>query len=115
MSTIAPTRQIVSGGRGLVYTWTLADGDDGAPIEVVEFADRSIQVTGSFGGGNVRIEGSNDGGSNYAVLTDPQGNDLNIGAARMEMVTEVTHLLRPRVTAGTGVSVTVSLLARYTA
>lgn len=115
MATIEPTRLIVSGGRGLVYTWQLADGDDGAPIDVVEFADRSVQVTGTFGGGNVRVEGSNDSGANYAVLTDTQGNDLNLGAAKIEMVTEVTQLLRPRVTAGSGVAVTVSLLARYTA
>lgn len=115
MATIKPTRRLVAGGKGAVFTWALADGDDGEPVSVVDFADRSVQVTGTFGGGNVRIEGSNDAGSNYASLTDPQGNDLNITVAKVEMVTEVTEMLRPRVTSGSGVSVSVSLLARFTA
>lgn len=114
MATVQPTRTIVSGGKGHVYTWTLADGDDGAPIEAVDFADRSVQVTGTFGGATVVVEGSNDS-ANYAVLTDPQGNDLNISTAKVEMVAEVTRLVRPRVAGGAGTSVTVSLLARYTA
>lgn len=115
MATVAPTRRIVSGGKALVYTWTLTEADTATPIEVVDFADRSIQMVGTFGGGNVRVEGSNDDGATYAALTDPQGNDLNFGADKIEMVTELTQLLRPRVTAGTGVSVQVSLLARFTA
>lgn len=115
MATIQPTKLIVSGGKGLVYTWELTEADEAAPIEVVDFADRSVQITGTFGGGNIRIEGSNDSGVNFSVLTDTQGNDLNIGTAKIEMITEVTQLLRPRVTAGSGVSVKVSLLARYTA
>lgn len=114
MATVQPTREIVSGGNGHVYTWVLAAGDDGAPIEVVDFADRSVQVEGTFGGASVVVEGSNDS-ANYRVLTDPQGNDLQINSAKIEMVTEVTRLLRPRVVGGAGSSLTVSVLARFTA
>lgn len=114
MATVQPTMVVVSGGKGRVYTWTLADGDDGAPIEAVEFADRSVQVRGTFGGASVRIEGSNDA-TNYDTLTDPQGNDLSLVASKVEMITEVTRLIRPRIVGGTGVSVTVSLLARFAA
>ena len=112
--TVAPTREIVSGGKGLIFTWVLADGDVGDPIDVVEFADRSVQVAGTFGGAAVVIEGSNNA-SNYNTLTDPQGNDLSISAAKIEMVTEITRGLRPRVVGGTGVAVSVSVLARYSA
>jgi hypothetical protein len=52
MATIKPTRRLVAGGKGAVFTWALADGDDGEPVSVVDFADRSVQVTGTFGGGN---------------------------------------------------------------
>lgn len=114
MATVQPTREIVSGGKGHVYTWVLATGDDGAPIENVDFADRSVQVEGTFGGASVLIEGSNDT-TTFRTLTDPQGNDLSVSTAKIEMVTEVTRLLRPRVTGGSGASLTVSLLARYTA
>lgn len=114
MATVKPTMTIVQGGKGRVYTWLLTENDEAEAIEAVEFADRSVQVTGTFGGGVVRIEGSNDS-VNFGVLTDPQGNDLNLGTAKIEMVTEITRVLRPRITSGSGVSVTVSLLARFSA
>lgn len=92
---------------------TFAGLDDGAPVDLVQYADRSIQVFGTFGtGGSVRIEGSLDG-TNWAVLTDPQGNDLNITTSKIEAVAEMTRFIRPRVTAGDGTtSVTVMLVAR---
>lgn len=97
-----------------VYTFSnLANGDTGEPIEMPSCADRSIQVVGTFGsGGNLRIEGSNDG-TNYAVLTDPQGNNLNITSAKIEQAMEVVRYMRPNVTAGDGTtSLTVIILAR---
>lgn len=99
--------------KTLIYSWVLANGDTGAPVEMPAFADRSIQVVGTFGsGGNLRIQGSNDG-TNYATLTDPQGNDLNITAAKIEQVTEVVRYIRPNVTAGDGTTnLTVILLVR---
>ena len=98
----------------VVATWAnLANGDDGGPIELANFADRSVQVVGTFGvGGNVRIEGSLDG-SNYAVLTDPQGNNLDVQAAKIEAITELVRWIRPRVTAGDGTtSLTVTMLLK---
>lgn len=87
----------------VVVTWTtLANGDDGQPIELANFADRSVQVVGTFGtGGKVRIEGSLDG-TNYSPLTDPQGNDLDITASKIEAISEVVRWIRPRVIAGDG-------------
>lgn len=114
MATKNYTQTVIPGGKGRLYSWTLNDGDDGQPVEAVDFADRSVQVSGTFGGASVIIEGSNDSAT-YGTLTDPQGNDLGIIAAKIEMVTEVTRLIRPRVQGGTGVAVTVSLLARFTA
>jgi hypothetical protein len=79
---------------------TKTTDDSGSPVELPNHSDRSVQVTGTFGtGGSVRIEGSNDG-TNYAPLTDPQGNDLNITAAKIEAISEATRYIRPRVTAG---------------
>lgn len=98
----------------VIATWPdLANGDDGSPIELANFADRSVQVVGTFGaGGSVRIEGSLDG-TNYAPLTDLQGNDLNITAAKIEAITEVVRWIRPRVTAGDGTtSLTVTMLLK---
>ncbi len=84
-------------------TWEgLLNGDDGSPVQWSDFADRSIQVIGTFGaGGNLRIEGSNDG-TNYATLNDPQGNALDFTSAKIEQALECTRYMRPRVTAGDG-------------
>ena len=98
----------------VVATWpNMQNGDDGQPIELANFADRSVQVTGTFGaGGKVRIEGSLDGAS-YAPLTDPQGNDLDLTTAKLEAVSEVVRWIRPRVIAGDGTtSLTVTMLLK---
>jgi hypothetical protein len=103
MATIQETRIATGNTKSIVVAWnSLANGDSGSPIPFSQYTDKSVQVTGAFGvGGSVRIEGSNDG-TNWAVLTDPQGNDLNITAPKIEMVTEATRLVRPFVTAGDG-------------
>ncbi len=94
------------GDRGVhVYTWTpitFSGTDVGSALEMPGSADRTVQVVGTFGaGGSVRIEGSNDG-TNYAVLTDPQGNALDITTAKIESIMELTRYIRPRITAGDG-------------
>jgi len=97
-----------------VLVWSgMSNGDDGAPFELAQYADRSVQVSGDFGaGGNLRIEGSLDG-ENYYVLGDPQGNDLNFASGKIEAITELVRYIRPRVTAGDGTtSLTVTMLAR---
>ncbi len=98
----------------IVPTWAgMQTGDVGLRIELANFADRSVQVTGTFGaGGSVRIEGSLDG-TNYAALTDPQGNALDITAPKIEAITELVRWIRPAVTAGDGTtSLTVTMLLK---
>lgn len=91
------------GDRAHVISWTgLLNGDDGSVIEMPGSSDRSVQFNGTFSvGGTIQIEGSNDG-TNYVVLTDPQGNSISKTAAAIEQVIELTRYIRPRVTAGDG-------------
>lgn len=103
-------------GNWAVIAWSgLLNTDDGAPVEMVPYADRSVQVNGTFGtGGNCRLEGSLDG-TNYYPLTDPQGNALDVGAAKIEAVSELVRWIRPRITAGDGTTnLTCTLLVRGT-
>ena len=103
-------------GNWAVISWSgLLNTDDGAPVDMVAYADRSVQVTGTFGtGGNCRIEGSIDGAT-YATLTDPQGNVLDFATAKIEAVTELVRFIRPRITGGDGATNLVcSLLVRGT-
>lgn len=82
-----------------------------APFEVIEWADRSVQVNGTFNAGTLTIEGSNDG-VNFYALTDPQANALAFTAAKIEQISEITRYVRPRVTAGTGVDLNVTIALR---
>jgi len=118
MATITPTVERSNDGNLVKFTYTnMANGDVGVPIKWPDYADRSVQVKGTFGvGGNLRFEGSNDGGTTYDAATDPQGNDINLTAANIEAVSEVHELQRPQVTAGDGTtSLTVVVVARRTA
>jgi hypothetical protein len=89
------------------------NGETGDPLPFTKYADRSVQVSGTFGaGGTVVVQGSNNG-TNYHTLTDPQGNALSFTAAGLEQITEVVKFIRPSVTAGDGTtSLTVTIAAR---
>lgn len=113
---------IGSGTRDVrIVTWSgLLNGDYGAAVAIPAYADRSIQVLGTLGvGGNVRVHGTNKAApdetadADWAVLTDPQGNDLNLAALKIESVTEPVLWIRPKVTAGDGTTAfTVILVLR---
>jgi len=114
--TYTASRLQTVGDDVMVVTWAgllQSSSDDGNAFTSPGWADRSVQVTGTLGvGGSVRIEGSNDG-TNYAPLTDPQGNALDITTLKIETVTELCAYIRPRITAGDGTTnLNVILLAR---
>lgn len=97
--------------RSKLITWSgLLNGDDGAAAQWTDFADRCFQVTGTFGaGGSLTIEGSNDG-TNWSILSDPQGNPLTFTTGRIEQALELPRYVRPRVTAGDGTTNLVATL-----
>lgn len=114
MATIDHVRKNTNNARTILATWSdMAFGDVGNTLPFSQYADKSVQVIGTFGvGGSLVIEGSNDG-VNFATLTDVQGNDLNFLTAKIETVTEATLVVRPRVAGGDGsTSISVILLAR---
>lgn len=107
----------------MLVTWTgltKATDDAGEAVSIPALVNRSVQVLGTLGtGGSVRLEGSNKAvpdtasATDWAPLTDPQGNDLNMTALKIEGVTEPVLWIRPRITAGDGnTNMTVYLLAR---
>lgn len=89
---------------GLVLcSWEdLANGNTGNSVSIARWADRTVQVSGTFGaGGSITIEGSHDGVA-WATLHDPQGNNLTFTAAGMKLCAENPLFTRPNVTAGDG-------------
>lgn len=88
----------------LTVAWTgLLNGDTGAPVEIAKYPDKTIQVVGDFGtGGTITMEGSNDGGTTWGVLHDPQGADFAIQNNEPQVIAESPLQLRPDVSAGNG-------------
>lgn len=97
MATIA-VKKTSGQDPDVVYLWeTIVQGSlDGAAIEVPGYADRSVQVTGNFSGpATLTMQGSNDGGTTWASLTDPQGNAIAFTAAGLKQIMELTKEVRP--------------------
>ncbi len=92
----------------------LVNGDTGEPLEALHLSDKSVHITGTFDTTTLVIQGSNDGGTSWVTLTDPQGNALSFtSTAKIEQVMENTQLIRPEVTAGGGnTDVNVFLVAK---
>jgi hypothetical protein len=108
----------IGNNDGYLIQWgPLQQGDTAVPITEVSnvsgFADRSVQVEGTFGsGGQVAFAGSNDG-VNFEVLNDPSGTPLLFTAARIRAVLEATRQIMPILSGGDGTTaLTVSLFAR---
>jgi hypothetical protein len=81
----------------------LANGDSGDGVTLAVWQDRTVQVVGTFGAaGSVTLQGSNDGGTTWATLTDPQGAALTFTATGLRQILELPHMIRPAVTAGDG-------------
>lgn len=104
MSTITPvnTFPFQTSQDVAITTWPgVAAGDTCGPIRLGVWSDRTVQVSGSFGGATVHIQGSNDD-IDYFTLTDPQGNPLSFAAAGLEAIIELPAFLRPTIVGGDG-------------
>lgn len=118
MATIPQNAKSLTTNAATWIEWTpltFTGADDGEAVGPFPGADRSIQVTGTFGAGGTLVwEGTNaevPGGATWATLNDPQGNPLSFTSARIEQISEYTRWMRPRVTAGDGTtSLTVRML-----
>ena len=97
-------------------TWTAltATNDSGQPEHSLDdFADKTIQVKGTFNGATVNIQGSNDGGTTYWALHDLQGDEIAITTAGGTLIAENPALIRPFTSGGGGSqSLTVILVSR---
>ena len=107
MATVSGTSVIET--DAFTATWELTEADTGRAVSMTEFPDKTVQVTGTFGGGNILIEGSNDG-SNWASLHDYAGTALNLTDTSLTLIAENPAQLRPRATAGAGMSVTIRII-----
>ena len=107
MADVAPTRTPMTAFNERnchVIAWTplTSANASGEAVEMGGFSDRSIQISGTFNGATVVLQGSNDG-TNYHTLTDPQGNAISFTSAdRIEQIMELTRYVKPVSTGGGG-------------
>lgn len=113
MAVIAPTIvDIGLTGSGYVFQviWAaVTENDSCRAVQYPEYADKSIQVSGTFGGASVALHGSNDG-TNFAALNDASGTVIAITTAKIKAVLENTFQIKPVITGGAAQSLNVSML-----
>jgi hypothetical protein len=100
-------------GTAILVTYDNLDELDTTPgpIEMAEWAERSVQVIGTFGTATIVIQGSNDG-VNWETLNDAQGSPISKTAKFIEQVAEVTRFVRPLVSTGAGADLDVFFVLR---
>jgi len=116
MAVQTPTRTLQSQGCTELRYAAVAEGDTfpGA----VNIGDRRQEgihysVSGTFGtGGDIGLEGSADGVS-WVALTDLDGVATTITAAGTVFVREVVRYIRPVITAGTGLTLTITIIVLH--
>ena len=102
MAVITPTVSRLPNGYTKVVWLTLTQGDTGAPVNVAQYPDRSVQATGTFSGSAViAMQGSNDAAT-FGALRDLQGNAVALSTTQPNVLAENTEQVRPSVTSGDG-------------
>lgn len=117
MATVTPTltsQVSTQDGSVVMASWDLTTANaDGSPIQYVEWADRTWQAVGTWGGATLTFQGSNDG-TNWFGLTNAAGGAAATLSANGGLATvELPLYVRPNLTTpGAGATVTVKLCAR---
>ena len=91
--------------EAIIVKWTgLLLNDTGKSYVMPYFSEKTVQVEGTFGtGGKCALQGSLMVSTpTFQTLNDPQGNVLEIAAAKIEAVLENVYQIRPNIIAGDG-------------
>lgn len=116
MAVIIPTETDVSpksDGSAILVVWTpVTQADSCRAVEYPKHNDKSIYVSGTFGGASVALHGSNDR-TNFAALNTPASVAIAITAESVKAVLENTVQVKPVATGGAGQSITVSMLVHF--
>ena len=116
MATITATidRNTVPGV--ILVTWdAMTTGDVGGGIPIAFAADLTGQVTGTFGGGTITWQGSNDNVNWHAMTQRGSTTDMSYTIASLHIAQENPAFIRPVVTGGSSVVIksVACVTARY--
>ena len=112
MAVVAATEIWLDRNDIIAYEWTLTDGDTATAVKVPNRSDKTVQASGDFdASGDIRVEGSLDPDAVvFTELNDPQGNGIALTSAGIDTVLENVAWIRPKLQAGTGVSIVVRIV-----
>lgn len=115
MANIFPTFVDVSfqgDASSLLVTWSNINSDTGdvcVPIKKPQYTRKSVHVYGTFGGGTVVINGSNNDGASYIGLKN-SGVAISIASEGIEEITQNTELVQPAYSGGTAGLISITML-----
>ena len=117
MATIAIVATKVSRGSHKWIWEAMGNADSGGALDPngggINFADKTVQMSGTWGSATIVLQGSNDGVT-WFTLVDPQGNAISMTSDGLEAVLENPLYIRPKSSGGTGTDVDVTLAGRAT-
>ncbi len=99
----------------VLIQWNITSANpDGAPfIPAGHFTDISIQVFGTFGGGTIKLQGTNEvTAANWWDFVDVAGAAIGITAAGGKRSRDCSYQIRPLLSGGAAVNVTVIVCLR---
>lgn len=105
MATVSGST-VIDNDHQVAVTWALGNADTGVASNIKRWADRTVHVTGTFGGATVTIQGSNDNVT-FATLNDNTGAALTFTAAGLKVILENPTYIRAVTSGGAGTAVVV--------
>ncbi len=97
-------------GSAIKAVWAAVDENSTfAPLQAPEYSQRSVHVSGTFGGSTVVLNGSNTG-TNFFGLHDLQDAAFSVTSEGLEQIQEGVLQYQPAASGGTGQSLTVTML-----
>lgn len=109
MATIL-TQVLINDGQQWEVVWpAMGNADTGVPATLYQYPDKTLTVSGTFGGATVTIQGSADG-ANWTTLNDFLGNPLVYTAAAIALIAQNPNYVRAITSGGTGTAVNVYIL-----
>lgn len=112
MATISPAVSVVSEVAKVVWT-PITSADTAAAFTVGGRGSdlASIQITGTFGGATITLQGSNDG-TNYVTLKDITGSAVSMTSAGLVDLRVAALYIKPVVSGGAAYTFTVTTVLR---
>ena len=105
MADIKGTQEQISkrDGSVILVVWEAltSSNNNGSLVELVEWADRTVQVIGTFDSATLLLQGSNNG-LIWATLSDAASSPLSFTSAGLSEILEVPRYVRPSTSGGGG-------------